>query len=162
MSTAVVYGDPVLRQPADPIEEIDAEVHKINDLMVTTLRSYGSHGAAIAANQVGCALAMFVYWDLDSGDPRTVINPSLTLGDGRWDYSEGCLSLPGVYSGVVRPNHVLLTGLDLDGQPLRIEASEFLGRVFQHEYDHLQGKLFIDKVPPGKKREAALRKLKKS
>lgn len=162
MIEAVIYGDPVLRQSATRIEEIDGDVREIHDLMLATLKSYGTHGAAIAANQVGYAIAMFVYWDLDSGDARTVINPSLTLGDGKWDYGEGCLSLPGVYSGVVRPNHVLLTGTDLEGQPLRIEASEFLGRVFQHEYDHLQGKLFIDKLPPGKKKDAAMNQLKQS
>jgi peptide deformylase len=159
--TAVLYGDPVLREQAVPVVEIDAEVHRVNDLMLSTLESYGDHAAAIAANQVGFSVAMFVYWDPATHEPITVINPHLDVKlGGKWDYTEGCLSLPGVYAGVVRPNHVLLTGQDLDGRDLRIEATEFLGRVFQHEYDHLQGKLFIDKLPPGKKKDAALRTLR--
>ncbi len=158
---AVVYGDPVLRLPGVEIKTIDIGVVAIRDLMVETLESYGEHGAAIAANQVGFAMSMFVYWDLDTHEAKTVVNPSLFLGNGKWDYVEGCLSLPGVSSGIVRPNHVLLTGIDLDGQPLRIEASEFLGRVFQHECDHLAGRLFIDKIPPGKKKDAALRQFSK-
>jgi len=161
MTKAVLYGDPVLREQASVVSEINGGVRKVRDLMVETLESYGSHGAAIAANQVGFALAMFVYWDPATHDPVTVINPELDVKlDGKWDYTEGCLSLPGIYSGILRPNHVLLTGQDLNGRDLRIEATEFLGRVFQHEYDHLQGKLFIDKMPQGKKKDAALRQLR--
>jgi peptide deformylase len=160
MIKAVLYGDPVLRQPADFINEINGKVKDIRDLMVETLESYGDHAAAIAANQVGFALAMFVYWDLATHEPITVINPHLDVKlGGKWDYSEGCLSLPGIYAGIVRPNHVLLTGQDLDGRDLRIEATEFLGRVFQHEYDHLQGNLFIDHLPPGKKKTAIMKQL---
>jgi peptide deformylase len=159
---AVLYGDPVLRAPSMFINEINGEVREIRDLMVETLESYGTHGAAIAANQVGFALAMFVYWDLDTHEPVTVINPNLDVHHdrGKFDYNEGCLSLPGVYAGVIRQNHVILTGQDLDGKHMRVEATEFLGRVFQHEYDHLQGKLFIDKLPPGKKKDAALARLR--
>lgn len=162
MIEAVRYGDPVLRETAAFVNEIDGEVREVRDLMVETLKGYGTHGAAIAANQVGYALAMFVYWDLDTHEPVTVVNPHLDVHHdrGKWDYREGCLSLPGVYAGIVRPNHVILTGQDLDGKHMRIEATEFLGRVFQHEYDHLQGKLFIDKLPPGKKKDAALAKLR--
>jgi peptide deformylase len=158
--SAVLYGDPVLRERAVPVGEIDTEVHEVNDLMLSTLESYGDHAAAIAANQVGSNLAMFMYWTLDTHEAKTVINPQVEVKGGKWDYSEGCLSLPGVYAGVVRPNHVLLTGQDLDGRDLRIEATEFLGRVFQHEFDHLKGKLFIDKLPPGKKKDAALKTLR--
>ena len=161
MIEAVHYGDPVLRETAEFVSVIDSRIKTIQALMVETLESYGDHAAAIAANQVGFAVAMFVYWDPATHEPITVINPHLDVKlGGKWDYTEGCLSLPGVYAGVVRPNHVLLTGQDLDGRDLRIEATEFLGRVFQHEYDHLQGKLFIDKLPPGKKKDAALRTLR--
>ena len=159
---AVLYGDPALREPGVFVNEIDGEVREVRDLMVETLESYGDHGAAIAANQVGFALAMFVYWDLDTHEPMTVINPHLHVHHdrGKWDYTEGCLSLPGVYAGVVRPNHVTLEGQNLDGHHIHIEATEFLGRVFQHEYDHLAGKLFIDHLPPGKKKDAALARLR--
>lgn len=155
--TAVLYGDPVLREQAVPVVEVDAEVHRVNDLMLATLEGYGDHAAAIAANQVGFALAIFVYWDLATHKPMTVINPHIDVKlEQKWDYTEGCLSLPDIYASILRPNHVLLTGMDIDGQPLRIEATGFLGRVFQHEYDHLSGKLFIDRMPPGKKKDAAL------
>lgn len=162
MIEAVRYGDPVLRQTAEFINVIDGEVREIRDLMVETLKGYGDHGAAIAANQVGYAIAMFVYWDLDTHEPVTVINPHLDVrhDQGKWDFKEGCLSLPGVYSGVLRPNHVILTAQDLEGKHMRIEGTELLGRIFQHECDHLQGRLFIDKVPEGKKRDAALARLR--
>ena len=90
MIEAVLYSDPALREPGVFVNEIDGEVREVRDLMVETLESYGDHGAAIAANQVGFALAMFVYWDLDTHEPMTVINPHLHVHHdrGKWDYTE--------------------------------------------------------------------------
>ncbi len=156
--TAVQYGDPVLREVAKPIHEIDDEVLSVRTLMFHTLTEYGPRAAGIAANQVGSPLAMFSYWDQDE-EMSFVINPRITESDGKWTFNEGCLSLPGIFFQIVRPDRILLNGQDLDGNDIEIEADQLLGRIFQHEMDHMQGKLIIDRVPPGKKKTEALRKL---
>jgi peptide deformylase len=161
MIGAVLYGNPVLREKAQPIVEVDGYVLEIRDLMVATLESYGPEAAGIAANQVGSPLAMFTFWNADK-QVQTVVNPQITESDGRWEFNEGCLSLPGVFFSLVRPDRVLLVGSDIEGHQVSAEADKFLGRLFQHEMDHLEGKLIIDRVPPGKKRDAALRKLREA
>ena len=88
MTEAVQYGDPVLREKADPIVEIDGCVLEIRDLMIATLETYGPKAAGIAANQVGSPLAMFAFWNADQ-TIQTVINPKITESDGRWTFNEG-------------------------------------------------------------------------
>ena len=95
---------------------------------------------------------IFVY---DVGDgARTVINPRIVESDGEWVYDEGCLSIPGLSWEIVRPNAVHLVGLDLDGNEISIEATELEGRVFQHELDHLDGILLVERLNEDQRKEA--------
>lgn len=109
-------------------------------------------GVGLAANQIGVQKRLFVY---DRGDgPRTVVNPVIVETSGEWVYEEGCLSVPGLSWEIVRPNAVHLRGFDLDGNALDIEVDEFEGRIFQHEVDHLDGVLLIERLTDEQRREA--------
>jgi peptide deformylase len=144
------YGDPVLRQRTREVEEIDGGVATLIDEMIETM--YAAPGAGLAANQVGVQRRLFVY---DAGDgPRAVINPRIVETSGEWTYEEGCLSVPGLSWTIVRPNHVHLIGLDRDGNELSIEADELEGRVFQHELDHLDGVLLVERLDDAQRKEA--------
>ena len=149
------YGDPVLRQRAAEVTEIDGKLVKLADDMLVTM--YDEPGAGLAAHQVGVQKRLFVY---DVGDgPRTIVNPQIVESDGEWAYDEGCLSIPGLSFELVRPNHVHLVGYDLDGNELSIEASELEGRCFQHELDHLDGILYIERLDEDQ-RKAALKAIR--
>jgi peptide deformylase len=94
-------------------------------------------------------------YDLDDEQgPKTLINPVITEQRGEWEYEEGCLSVPGLYFPIVRPKEVFLTGYDLDGKEVAIEATELLGRLLQHEMDHLDGKLLLERLEPEQRKEA--------
>ncbi|MGH9109506.1 MAG: peptide deformylase [Acidimicrobiales bacterium] len=144
------YGDPVLKQVTRDVDEVDGRVAKLVDDMFETM--YEAPGAGLAANQVGVQRRIFVY-DVGEG-PRVVINPRIVESSGEWEYEEGCLSVPGLSWTITRPNLVHLVGLDLDGNELSIEAEELEGRVFQHELDHLDGVLLIDRLDDDRRREA--------
>ncbi|MGC8472263.1 MAG: peptide deformylase [Acidimicrobiales bacterium] len=144
------YGDPVLKQATKDVEEIDASVAKLVEDMLETM--YAAPGVGLAANQVGVQRRLFVY---DIGDgPQVVINPRITETSGEWAFEEGCLSVPGLSWTIVRPNQVHLTGLDLDGNELSIDAEEYQGRVFQHEVDHLDGTLLVERLDEDQRRQA--------
>jgi peptide deformylase len=144
------YGDPVLKQPTKEVEEIDGRVAKLIDEMIETM--YEAPGVGLAANQVGVQRRLFVY---DIGDgAEAIINPRIVESSGEWAYEEGCLSVPGLSWTIVRPNQVHLVGLDVDGNEVSIEASELEGRVFQHELDHLEGTLLLERLEPEQRREA--------
>lgn len=150
------YGDLVLTQRTREVDEIDGSVAKLVEDMLDTM--YDAPGAGLAANQVGVQRRLFVY---DIGDgPRTVINPKIVESSGEWTYEEGCLSVPGLSWQIVRPNHVHMVGLDLDGNEISVEADTLEGRVFQHEIDHLDGILLIERLDDDQRREA--RKLLRS
>jgi peptide deformylase len=144
------YGDPVLRGRTREVEDIDGTLVKLVDDMVETM--YDAPGTGLAANQIGVQRRIFVY-DVGEG-PRTVINPVIEESSGEWSYDEGCLSVPGLSWTIVRPNHVHLTGIDLDGNEISIEADELEGRVFQHELDHLDGILLVERLDDDQRREA--------
>ena len=144
------YGDPVLRQVAREVEEVDESLVRLVADMVETM--YDSEGAGLAATQVGVQRRVFVY-DVGEG-PRAVVNPVIEETDGEWYHEEGCLSIPGLRLGIVRPDRVHLRGLDEHGCPLDVEADEFLGRVFQHEVDHLDGVLMIERLDADQRRQA--------
>ena len=145
-----VFGDPVLRQVAKPVTEIDGKLSRLVDTMVETM--YEAPGVGLAANQIGIQKSLFVY---DIGDgPQTVINPVIKESSGEWTYEEGCLSVPGLHWPIVRPNQVYLVGLDLDGNEISFEADEYLGRVFQHEVDHLNGVLLLEHLDTDQRKEA--------
>jgi len=144
------YGDPVLTQRANEVEEIDGRLARLVEDMVDTM--YEAPGTGLAANQVGVQRRVFVY---DVGDgPRTVINPRIVETSGEWTYEEGCLSVPGLSWPIVRPDRVHLVGLDLDGNECSIEADTLEGRVFQHELDHLDGILLVERLDEDQRKEA--------
>ena len=144
------YGDPVLKERTRDVEDIDAAVASLVDSMIDTM--YAAPGSGLAANQVGVQRRLFVY---DAGDgARAVINPRIVESDGEWVYDEGCLSIPGLSWEIVRPNAVHLVGLDLDGNEISIEATELEGRIFQHELDHLDGILLVERLNEDQRKEA--------
>lgn len=146
------YGDPVLRQAAREVDEIDGRLRQLADDMVVTM--YDAPGVGLAAPQVGVQRRLFVY-DLDDGHgPRALVNPRITESRGEWTYQEGCLSVPGLSWPILRPKEVLLSGWDLDGNEVQIEATEFEARVYQHEVDHLDGVLLVERLDADQRREA--------
>src|SRR5829696_4468737 len=145
------FGDPVLKTKAAAVTDIDGKIVRLVDDMFETLYTSES-GIGLAAPQIGVQKQIFV-WDMDE-QARVVINPEIVESSGEWVYDEGCLSIPGLYVEMVRPNQVLLRGLDLDGNTIEIEADELAGRLFQHELDHLNGVLMFDRMTPEQRKEA--------
>jgi peptide deformylase len=150
-----VFGDPVLRQRAAEIEEIDAKIVRLSEEMIETM--YAAPGVGLAAPQVGIERRIFVY-DVGEG-PMTVINPEIVESRGEWEYEEGCLSVPDLHWPIVRPKEVHLVGRDVQGDEISIEADELLGRVLQHELDHLDGILLIQHLDKDQ-RKGAMRVLR--
>ena len=120
---------------------------------------YAAPGVGLAANQIGVSQRIFVYDD--GNGPGVVINPQIIEKSGEYHFEEGCLSVPGHSWEIVRPNKVHLVGLDLDGNELDIEADQYLGRIFQHETDHLDGFLLIDRLDPPELQQKVKRMLRK-
>ena len=149
--TIRVFGDPVLKTKAAAVTEIDGKVARLVDDMFDVLYSSDS-GIGLAAPQIGVQKQIFV-WDMDD-QPMVVINPEIVESSGEWVYDEGCLSIPGLYVEMLRPNEVLMRGLDLDGNTVEIEADELEGRLFQHELDHLHGVLMFDRMTAEQRKEA--------
>ena len=153
-----LFGDPVLKQKAADITEVDGNLVRLADDMIVTL--YEAAGLGLAAPQVGVQRRMFVYDLHDETGPKVLINPTIAEARGEWEYEEGCLSVPGLYFPIVRPKEVHLTGYDLDGNEVSIEADEVVARLFQHELDHLEGKLLLEYLDP-EQRKQALRELRR-
>ncbi len=132
------------------IENIDAKVAALAQSMIETM--HDAPGVGLAANQIGVQKRLFVY---DKGDgPHVVVNPVIVETSGEWLHDEGCLSVPGLNWEILRPNAVHLRGYDLDGNELDIETDEYEGRIFQHEVDHLDGMLLIERLTDEQKKEA--------
>jgi peptide deformylase len=145
-----IFGDPVLRQRAAEITEIDGRIAKLAEEMVETM--YAAPGVGLAAPQVGIERRLFVY-DIGEG-PQTVVNPRIVESRGEWEYEEGCLSVPGLHWPILRPGEVHLVGYDVEGNEISIEADELLGRVFQHEMDHLDGILILERIEKDQRKDA--------
>ena len=143
-------GDPVLKETTPEISEIDGRLVQTVDDMFDVL--YDAYGLALAAPQVGIRKRLFVYDYRDT--PGVIINPVVEESDGEWTYTEGCLSIPGIYFEITRPNRVHLTGLDLDGNEVEFESDELQARMFQHELDHLNGTLMLEHLTPEQARAA--------
>lgn len=145
----VLYGDPVLREKCIPIGEINREVKDLVAEMVATLKKAG--GLGLAASQTGVAVKIFIV-DLSSVDLaesiKVFINPHILETSGEVTMEEGCLSFPGIYQDIVRPERVTVKATGLDGKEFTLEATGILARAIQHENDHLAGILFIDHFPP--------------
>lgn len=147
-----LVGDPVLRQPAAAVTEIDARLVRLAADMVTTM--YEAPGIGLAAPQVGVQKRMFVYDLHDDTGPHTIVNPVISEARGEWVFEEGCLSVPGLSWEIIRPWEVHLTGLDLDGNEVSFEADDLLARMFQHEVDHLDGVLLLERLDADQAKEA--------
>ena len=157
----VKYGTEVLHQPALPVEELNAEVAALARDMVETM--YRAPGVGLAAPQVGVPLRLFVV-DITLGhDPRgliTLVNPVWVAREGLQREDEGCLSVPGFNATVPRPQRAAVKGLDLEGRERTYEGEGLLARAFQHEMDHLDGTLFVDRLR-GIKRSLLMRRIQK-
>jgi peptide deformylase len=147
-----VFGDPVLKQRASDVTDIDGTLRRLAEDMTTTM--YAAPGVGLAAPQVGVQKRLFVY-DLNDGlGARTLLNPTIDESDGEWAFEEGCLSVPGLSWDIIRPKTVLVRGIDLDGNDVEIEADEYAARVFQHELDHLDGVLLIERLDADTRKQA--------
>lgn len=148
-----IIGDPVLREVADDVTDIDGALVKVAAGMVDAM--YEADGLAVAAPQVGVRKRVVVYQLPDDPDPTVLLNPRIVeSGDELWGYSEGCLSIPGVYWDIERPKQVHVVGLDLDGNDVSIEADELAARMYQHELDHLDGVLMTERLDEDQRRDA--------
>jgi peptide deformylase len=152
-----VFGDPVLREPASPVESFDAGLRRLAEDMIQTMRE--APGVGLAAPQVGRSLRLFVFDIGDEAGARALANPVLKNEWGEQLADEGCLSVPGLYYPVRRAQKVWAEGVDLDGHEVTIEGEDLLARVLQHEVDHLNGILFIDRLD-GEHRSEAMAKLR--
>ena len=155
------YGERPLHMPAAPVTTFDANLQRLIDDMIETM--YAAPGIGLAATQVGVALRIFVV-DLSVGhDPSqliVMINPEFVEREGMQLEEEGCLSLPGFNATVLRPARAVVKGLDREGQTQSMEGTGLLARAFQHEIDHLDGRVFIDRLR-GIKRDVIVRKIQK-
>jgi len=139
------YGDPVLRQTAEPVEKIDAETIRLCERMVEEM--IRADGVGLAAPQIGVSKRVIVL-DVD-GEFHVLINPELVeTSDETEAFTEGCLSVPGVHADVHRSARATIEGTALDGTPVRISGEGLLARAIQHEMDHLNGHLFVDHLSP--------------
>ncbi|HUG40609.1 MAG TPA: peptide deformylase [Longimicrobiales bacterium] len=145
-------GDPVLRVRAEEIEAVDDELRALARDMLDTM--YAEEGVGLAGPQVGVSRRIIVVDPREEGsEPRTLINPRILNASAEEEREEeGCLSLPGLRELVDRSITVVMEALDLDGRTVRIEADGLLARILQHEVDHLDGILFLDRVSPLKRR----------
>ncbi len=147
-----LFGDPVLKQRAREVEEFDADLVTLVHGMYDTMDL--EEGIGLAAPQVGVRKRLFTF-DLHEGDgPDVVINPEIVAREGEVLSIEGCLSVPGYRFEVIRSERVTMRGLDLDGNEVVLEGDDLLAHMIQHEIDHLDGVLLLDRVEPDVRREA--------
>ncbi|HSJ28705.1 MAG TPA: peptide deformylase [Acidimicrobiia bacterium] len=151
------YGDPVLRTPTTPVVAVDESVRKLVADLTETM--YDAPGVGLAANQIGVSRRVAVFDAHDGEGPRPLINPVIVEAGGELEFEEGCLSVPGHYWPIVRPEFVRVLSLDLDGNEIYYEGVDLLGRVLQHEIGHLDGGLLIDHLPK-RTRKKALKELR--
>ena len=170
MSFLPIYNcyHPILKQKTLPIEEIDGSIKKLVDDMFETM--YKADGLGLAGNQVGEKKSLFIVdaSQVEEGKgkyaPMVIINPEIiSFSDEDIEYREGCLSIPTFYDHVIRPKNIQLRYFDLDQKENIIEADDILSRVIQHEYDHLNGVLFFERLTPVKRTlaKSKLRKIQK-
>jgi peptide deformylase len=152
-----LFGDPVLRTPADPVKDFDKELRAlVNDLSETMLEA---PGVGLAAPQLGVGLRVFTYYvDEKLGH---VVNPTLDLSDEEEEGDEGCLSLPGLVFPTKRSMRVVAKGFNMYGEPIVLEGTELLARCVQHETDHLDGIIFIDRLDQ-EQRKAAMKAIREA
>lgn len=161
----VVYGDPVLREKSEPVEEINQEIRDLVSDLRDTLKK--ASGLGLSAVQIGVLKRVFIV-DLSTIDLtetlRVFLNPEIIAASDDIELEEGCLSFPGIYQKIVRPGKVTVRATGLDGMEFQVTGTGMAARAFLHEYDHLEGKLFIDRMSPITRTllSGRLRKLAKS
>ena len=149
------YGDPVLKSQSLAIENIDDKLVRLTDAMFDIM--YEAQGVGLAANQVALPYRLFIVnvtGQRGAGEELVFLNPALSRPRGTAVQEEGCLSLPGLRMDVRRPERVVVDAWSLDGQSLHLDLDGFLARVVQHEFDHLEGRLFTDRRPDAAALEA--------
>jgi peptide deformylase len=146
-----MHPDPVLREAATAVGAIDDSVRQLARDMAETM--YAAPGIGLAAPQVGVQRRVLVYRLSEEDELRTLVNPEIVSSSGELTEDEGCLSIPGLAYPVTRAQHVSVTALDLDGNMLAYDADDMEARVIQHEVDHLDGVLFIDRIDDALRRE---------
>ena len=152
-----LFGDPVLRTPAQPVTDFDKELRQlVKDLEETMM---DAPGAGLAAPQIGVGLRVFTYYV--DGVLGHLVNPDLDLSEEEQEGDEGCLSFPGLVYDCRRALTVVAKGVDMHGEPVVIEGSELLARAIQHETDHLDGVLFLDRLDTDA-RKAAMREIREA
>ncbi len=145
------WGDPVLRTPCDDVSVFDETVVALcKDLLDTVTAAEGRAG--LAANQIGVGLRAFS-WFID-GVSGVVVNPRLVATEGEQDGDEGCLSLPSLWYPLRRAEYAAVEGVDAAGSPVRVEGTGLMARCLQHECDHLDGKLYVDRLERAIRRQA--------
>ncbi len=152
-----LFGDPVLRTPAAEVTTFDRELRKLVKNLTDTMMD--APGAGLAAPQIGVSLRVFTYWVDD--ELGHLINPNLDLSEELQDGDEGCLSLPGLAYETKRSMRVVAKGFNMYGEPVVIEGSDYKARAVQHETDHLDGILFIDRLDEAT-RKAAMKEIRDS
>jgi len=151
----LTLGDELLRQKAQPVKEIGSEYFKVVEELVKTL--YVGDGIGLAGPQIGILDRIFVV-HVEGDILRVFINPSIIeTSQETMKFEEGCLSIPGIYTDVVRPRSVKIQAWNEKGRPFTLEASGMLARVILHEYDHLEGILFIDRISEQKRKRILAR-----
>lgn len=155
------FGQQVLHQPAKPVESFDGHLQELIDDMVETM--YAAPGIGLAAPQIGVPIRLFVV-DLSVGrsanDLIVMVNPVIAAREGMQTEEEGCLSLPGFNATVVRPTKTVITGQDRDGKQRTLDGEGLLARAFQHEMDHLDGMVYVDRLR-GIRRDLIVRRIQK-
>ncbi|MCZ6567326.1 MAG: peptide deformylase [Actinobacteria bacterium] len=151
------FGDPVLRMEAKPVIDIDSTVRTLVRDMIETM--YNAPGLGLAASQIGIPRRVAVFDVQDELGPRVMINPEIVETSGEWEYDEGCLSVPDRYWPILRPAFARVKALDLDGNEIELAGDGIVGRVLQHEVDHVDGRLLIDRLPK-RVRKHALKELR--
>ena len=147
MLDIVTYGDPVLEKKAEAVTEFDERLVKLVDEMFAAMEA--DKGVGLAAPQVGRSLRIFVT-KVEDDRKRVFVNPEIVATSLELvEYEEGCLSVPGLSWEITRPNAIHLVGYDLEGNEISVETDEFEGRIFQHEMDHLNGVLLIERLDEG-------------
>ena len=145
-----LFGDPVLVTRADEVVDFDKELRKLVQDLTDTMRD--APGAGLAAPQIGVPLRVFT-WEVD-GELGHLVNPSLDLSDEMQEGEEGCLSFPALSFETPRAMRAIARGFNMYGEPILVEGSQLLARALQHETDHLDGILFIDRMDPSMRKEA--------
>jgi len=150
----VRFGDQVLRNGVLPIDEVTDEIRQLVDDMIDTMRDGETRAVGLAAPQVGRALALIVAEpppdhkgaEAMYREAVVLLNPEIVFSSGHEVIEEGCVSCPGATADVERPSHIIVKGMDLAGNDVKLEVDGALSRIFQHEIDHLRGKFFFDRV----------------